>query len=75
MDSNEPIAVDFIFPPESGAIPETKVHAESTHHLSKCTGCGGGNYVLANEMGADVIKGIPASRMYECADCGTYRLG
>jgi hypothetical protein len=76
MDRDEPVTVDFVFPPESGAITEpASVFEERAPRLSKCTGCGGQKYILASKMGADAVKGVPASRMYECADCGTYRLG
>lgn len=75
MDDNERITVDFVFPPEGEAIPDPVKLAAASPHLGKCSGCGGKKYFLANEMSGDEIKGVPASRMYECADCGTYRLG
>jgi hypothetical protein len=37
--------------------------------------CGSERAALVSEMKADSIKGMPASRMYECLDCGEYRLG
>jgi len=73
MDDNKNLFVDFVMSPESEAQVEPAIAAGLTH-LGKCS-CGGDKFVLASELDSDTIKGIPASRMYECMDCGTYRLG
>lgn len=73
------LVVDFLMDetvPDATEAPEA-VRAQPALVVSgmpKCF-CGSENYVLANEMIADTIKGIPASRMYECIGCGKYRLG
>jgi hypothetical protein len=75
MDENESIAVDFVFPVESEPTIEQPVQTVKSERLGKCTGCGHENYILASQLGGDVSRGIPASRMFECSACGTYRLG
>lgn len=72
MDDNKNVVVDFVFPSEYEPSPERKP-AAGVPKLGKCTGCGGQKYHLASELRRE--GGIPASRMFECADCGTYRLG
>jgi hypothetical protein len=75
MEKNGQMVVDFIFSAdaEQAAVEMKPMHGVS--RLGKCTGCGGENYILASELNSDEVKGIPASRMYECTACGTYRLG
>lgn len=48
-------------------------------HLGKCE-CGSERFVLVNELSVNErdepdAGGIRVSRMYECAQCGEYRLG
>lgn len=74
-DDNEKVVVDFLLPTESEAIPDVVKVAVAMPRLGKCSSCSCKKYFLANELYGDAAKGIPASRMYECADCGTYRLG
>jgi len=69
------VVVDFVFPAESESIPDAVKRAAGAPLLGKCSACGGKQYVLANELHGEPAQGIPASRMYECMDCGTYRLG
>jgi hypothetical protein len=69
------VTVDFVFPEKSEGPDEAKKFAVISHPLGRCPGCGGERYTLASEMGGDRTRGIPASRMFECLDCGTYRLG
>jgi len=73
---NEGLAVDFVFPAGSEeVIVETAPYISPRRNgLGKC-GCGGFTYTLANEMKSDKRNGLPASRMYECTNCGKYRLG
>lgn len=64
------LAIDFIFPPEYRE--ETRAQAAPRLRLGACV-CGADTYVLANEMRSG--NGMPSSRMYECTNCGNYRLG
>jgi hypothetical protein len=73
MDDTKNLLVDFTFSTEIEA-PAASAIAAGVHHLGKCS-CGSDQFVLANEMTADAIKGVRASRMYECMGCGMYRLG
>ncbi len=75
MDDNERITIDFVFPAESEGLIEPRKPTAAERNLGRCTGCGGEKYILANEMSGNKLKGVRPSRMYECADCGTYRLG
>lgn len=75
MDRDDPVTVDFVFPMESEGLIEPRKPVAGVSHLGRCTGCGGEKYILANEMSGNKVKGVRPSRMYECADCGTYRLG
>ena len=74
MDDYGMISVEFVLPVEPEIAMEYAAPTAGVPTLGKCS-CGGDHYVLANEMRADVIEGIPASRMFECMKCGTYRLG
>jgi hypothetical protein len=62
------VIVDFI-------LPEPVEETTSVEMLKQNCGCGSNRYTLVSELEADCIKGIPASRMYECLSCGAYRLG
>jgi len=79
------LTVDFILPeteltatpikaPASAVSPAVVDASLAKVKLGKCS-CGADDYLLASEMVSDSAKGIPASRMYECVACGTYRLG
>lgn len=68
----ERVTVDFIFPAES-EVPDQKTPAVT--RLGACVNCGGNDYHLASEIRAGNVRGLPASRMYECTGCGEYRLG
>jgi DNA-directed RNA polymerase subunit M/transcription elongation factor TFIIS len=75
MDEHQSLAVEFILPAEpESAVPEEKSSA-GMPRLARCLACGGEKYILASELRRDRSKGIPASRMFECIDCGNYRLG
>jgi hypothetical protein len=72
MEKSAYMVLDFVFPVEH---EEPKDNAPAAGvRLSKCS-CGANHYALASEMPADSANGLPASRMYECMACGTYRLG
>jgi hypothetical protein len=73
MDEIEKVIVEFVIPVESEAVPAIARKRQPEPHLGKCQ-CGSDEFVLASEMLADTIKGIPASRMYECRACGEYQL-
>ena len=75
MDETDRVIVDFVFPQEAEAEKPKAKHKENPPKLGKCTNCGGEKYALASQMGGDPARGIPASRMFECIECGTYRLG
>lgn len=74
MKKNGLTAVEFIFPAEPEAAVVAASVAAGVPRLSKCS-CGCQQFVLANQMFADPVRGVPASRMYECMGCGEYRLG
>lgn len=75
MDDSEKMVVDFVLPAEFETVGETSTQGARASRPGKCTACGGNSHTLVSKMGGDAAKGIPASHMYECADCGTYRLG
>jgi hypothetical protein len=69
---NEGLAVDFVFPAGNEGTAQNR--SPRRNGLGRCH-CGSDRYTLANEMKADKQSGMPASRMYECTNCGKYRLG
>ncbi len=67
---SEPAATDAVAP--TLQVPEDP-------RLGKCV-CGSERFVLVNELKVNErdepdAGGIRVSRMYECAQCGEYRLG
>jgi hypothetical protein len=62
------LIVEFLLPPEAAGQATLKP-------LKLSCDCGSRQFALANELLPDIARGIPASRMYECLDCGRYRLG
>jgi hypothetical protein len=63
------LTVDFILPQTDEDAPPPGARD------SKTCSCGSRQFALVSEMKAEAIKGVPASRMYECLGCGEYRLG
>jgi hypothetical protein len=66
-NSANDLIVEFLLPSVAAG--------QATGHLKLSCDCGSRQFALANEMLPDIARGIPASRMYECLDCGRYRLG
>ena len=68
------LLVEFIFPAtEHEASVPAPVPAAVLKQL--CQSCGADAFTLVNEIKANTVKGMPASRMFECIACGKYQLG
>jgi hypothetical protein len=68
------LTVEFMLQETEAQATSADINLCFLHHPMTCP-CGSHQFVLANVLKADTIKGIPASSMYECISCGEYRLG
>jgi hypothetical protein len=68
------LIIDFMLPEAAAQAMSAGRNLRRLRHPMTCP-CGSHQFVLANVLKADALKGIPASSMYECISCGEYRLG